>query len=63
MKTIRFESMHDSSFFSRRQLLQTGLGTAAGLALSNTLPAGQDLPHHPPAAKHVIMLYMSGGYS
>ncbi|WP_417388220.1 DUF1501 domain-containing protein [Gimesia sp.] len=55
--------MHDSSLFSRRQLLQAGLGTAAGLALPKALPAGLDLPHHRPAAKHVIMLYMSGGYS
>ncbi|MBN72548.1 MAG: hypothetical protein CME32_25120 [Gimesia sp.] len=55
--------MSDSALISRRQLLQAGLGTSAGLWLPRVLPAKLAAPHHRPRAKHVIMLYMSGGYS
>ena len=55
--------MSDSPLISRRQLLQAGLGTSAGLWLPRILPADLAAPHHRPRAKHVIMLYMSGGYS
>lgn len=55
--------MSDSKLISRRQLLQAGLGTSAGLCLPQVLPANLAAPHHRPRAKHVIMLYMSGGYS
>ncbi|MEQ8851883.1 DUF1501 domain-containing protein [Gimesia sp.] len=55
--------MSDSALISRRQLLQAGLGTSAGLWLPRVLPAELAAPHHRPRAKHVIMLYMSGGYS
>lgn len=55
--------MSDSALISRRQLLQAGLGTSAGLWLPRVLPADLAAPHHRPRAKHVIMLYMSGGYS
>ena len=55
--------MSDSTLISRRQLLQAGLGTSAGLWLPRVLPAELAAPHHRPRAKHVIMLYMSGGYS
>ncbi|QGQ22490.1 DUF1501 domain-containing protein [Gimesia benthica] len=55
--------MSDSALISRRQLLQAGLGTSAGLWLPCVLPAELAAPHHRPRAKHVIMLYMSGGYS
>ncbi|QDT26238.1 hypothetical protein Enr10x_15390 [Gimesia panareensis] len=55
--------MSDSQLISRRQLLQAGLGTSAGLCLPRVLPANLAAPHHRPRAKHVIMLYMSGGYS
>ncbi|QDT19707.1 DUF1501 domain-containing protein [Gimesia chilikensis] len=55
--------MSDSPLISRRQLLQAGLGTSAGLWLPRVLPAELAAPHHRPRAKHVIMLYMSGGYS
>ncbi|QDV17618.1 hypothetical protein Pan153_22710 [Gimesia panareensis] len=55
--------MSDSQLISRRQLLQAGLGTSAGLCLPQVLPAKLAAPHHRPRAKHVIMLYMSGGYS
>ncbi len=55
--------MSDSALISRRQLLQAGLGTSAGLWLPRVLPAELAAPHHQPRAKHVIMLYMSGGYS
>jgi len=55
--------MHHSQHIHRRSLLQAGLGTTAGLLLPTALPAGLATPHHRPQAKHVIMLYMSGGYS
>lgn len=55
--------MSDSTLIARRQLLQAGLGTSAGLWLPRVLPARLAAPHHRPRAKHVIMLYMSGGYS
>jgi len=55
--------MHNSTDINRRSLLQAGLGTTAGLLLPSALPAGTSTPHHRPQAKHVIMLYMSGGYS
>lgn len=55
--------MSDSALISRRQLLQACLGTSAGLCLPQVLPAELAAPHHRPHAKHVIMLYMSGGYS
>lgn len=55
--------MSDSALISRRHLLQAGLGTSAGLWLPRVLPAELAAPHHRPRAKHVIMLYMSGGYS
>ena len=55
--------MSDSALISRRQLLQAGLGTSAGLWLPRVSPAELAAPHHRPRAKHVIMLYMSGGYS
>ena len=47
----------------RRSLLKAGLGSTAGLMLPSILPAKSTVPHHRPRAKHVIMLYMSGGYS
>lgn len=55
--------MSDAKPISRRQLLQAGLGTSTGLWLPRVLPAKPAAPHHRPRAKHVIMLYMSGGYS
>lgn len=48
---------------NRRELLQSGLGSAAALGASGIVQAGDPLLHHRPLAKHVIMLYMSGGYS
>jgi len=43
--------------------MQAALAGAGTLALpGRSLPAGL-LPHHRPLAKHVIVLYMSGGYS
>ncbi len=55
--------MHNPAFINRRDLLQVGLGSTAGLLLPSALPADLTSPHHRPQARHVIMLYMSGGYS
>ena len=62
------------SIFDRREFLSRGT-TVAGVAagggiawqnangLEPTNPLAPQPCHHPPRAKHVIMLYMSGGYS
>lgn len=55
--------MHNPTSINRRTLLQAGLGSTASLLLPSISPAALAGPHHRPQAKHVIMLYMSGGYS
>jgi len=55
--------MHNPTFINRRTLLQAGLGSTASLLLPSIASADLASPHHRPQAKHVIMLYMSGGYS
>ena len=55
--------MHNPTFINRRTLLQAGLGSTASLLLPSISSADLAGPHHRPQAKHVIMLYMSGGYS
>ncbi len=46
---------------SRRDVLKATLG-AGGIGLPGILSAVENA-HHRPQAKHVIVLYMSGGYS
>jgi Protein of unknown function (DUF1501) len=63
-KLLYRQNLLDSqSFLNRRDLLKSGLGTTAALLLPSGLSAGNKVQHHQPQAKHVIMLYMSGGYS
>ena len=47
--------------FSRRDVLKATIG-AAGIGMPGILSAVENA-HHRPQAKHVIVLYMSGGYS
>lgn len=56
--------MADRSPFTRRKALQTVLGSlpATALGLPRMLEAAQPAQYQP-QAKHVIVLYMSGGYS
>ena len=48
---------------SRRSFLQSGASLGGGLALSPSLMGAATPPTMLPKAKHVIMLYMSGGMS
>ncbi|MFP6762134.1 MAG: DUF1501 domain-containing protein [Planctomycetaceae bacterium] len=55
---------HFQSQFSRRDAIGASLGTAAASVLSPvTAVSAPVAPHHRAAARHVVVLYMSGAYS
>ncbi len=58
------KSIFGGGVISRRDALKTTLGLAAAAGLPRMLGAAEGTgAHHQPKAKHVIVLYMSGGYS
>jgi hypothetical protein len=69
--SINLNLMQDKLALSRRQWITSTAAGASALALEPPVARGADstgplaskMPHHRAAAKQVIVLYMSGGYS